>query len=365
MTTGNPAMNAALARILSRRLVICLGPGGVGKTTVSAALGVAAARNGRAVDVMTIDPAPRLLDALGLDANRADPQDVQIAGAPRGARLRALRLDPKHTFDRLVERHAPNAATRDSILNNRIYRNLSTALAGIADYMAIERLLELYDDASNDLVVLDTPPASEAIDFLDAPTRLLDLLNSRALNLLGPSGGFLSMADAATRAILAAFDRITGLRILGDLRGLLVSFESMYQGFAERAGRARSLMQAETTHAVVITTAEPERILQIEPFIASLAASGIAVGAVVVNRVGFDLPDRSALTNGIASAIRRKLARNLRDFRALQRREDAALLELRKVVGPGTAIIAAPDLGAEPRSLKDLSEFAARLTERE
>src|SRR5580693_1294863 len=156
------------------RLVICLGPGGVGKTTLSAALALNAAIAGRAVDVMTVDPAPRLLDALG---------------APRGGRLRALKLDPKQTFDMLIERHAPSAAARDAILSNRIYRNLSTALAGVADYMAMEQLLELNRDTSTGLIVLDTPPAREAIDFLDAPRRMLELLGSRAITLLGAEIG--------------------------------------------------------------------------------------------------------------------------------------------------------------------------------
>jgi anion-transporting ArsA/GET3 family ATPase len=359
-------MNPALDRIFSRRLIICLGPGGVGKTTVSAALGVAAARHGLAADLMTIDPAPRLLDALGLDAGSCELQAVRASGSRRNGRLRALRLDPKHTFDRLVESRAPSPEARDTILNNRIYRNLSTALAGVAHYMAVERLLELHDDDSLDVVVLDTPPAREALDFLDAPGRLLDLLNSRALSLLGSPGGILSMADVASRAILAAFDRITGMRILNELRTFVGDFEGMYQGFAERAERARTLMRADSTHAILITTAEPERVGQIEPFITGLAAAGITVGAVVANRIGFDLPECASLgPNGLEPPLRQKLAHNLRDFRALKRREDAAFDALRRIVAPGTAVIAAPELIDEPRSLKALADFAASLVERD
>src|SRR3984893_6901691 len=154
------------------RLIICLGPGGVGKTTISAALALYGAMEGRSVDVMTVDPAPRLLDALGLDASSSEPQRVPLNGVldrdGRHARprLRALKLDPKATFDALVNRHAPSHAARDSILKNRIYRNLSDALSGVGDYMAMEKLLELYSAAGADLIVLDTPPASAAIDFL-------------------------------------------------------------------------------------------------------------------------------------------------------------------------------------------------------
>src|SRR5271154_3273704 len=185
----------------SQKLVICLGPGGVGKTTISAALAVHAAILGRAVDVMTVDPAPRLLDALGLEGDSSEPVEVFLDGVHRSrrsktrghARLRALRLDPKRTFDSIIARYALSDAARDAILENRIYRNLSGALAGVADYMAMEKLLELAANPATDLLVLDTPPATEAIDFLDAPRRLLDLLNSRAVNLLGaPAGVFRS-----------------------------------------------------------------------------------------------------------------------------------------------------------------------------
>jgi len=218
----------------SPSLVICLGPGGVGKTTISAALAVHAAMIGRAVDVMTVDPAPRLLDALGLGADSSEPVEVELEGirhARRGgggsarARLRALRLDPKRTFDSIVARYAPSEAARDTILENRIYRNLSGALAGVADYMAMEKLLELAANALTDLLVLDTPPAAEAIDFLDAPRRLLELLNSRAVSLLGAPGGLfrsrLRMVDIAARAVLTAFDRVTGLNLLSDIQSFV------------------------------------------------------------------------------------------------------------------------------------------------
>src|SRR5207237_5100509 len=136
----------------------------------------------------------------------------------------------------LVARYASSEAARDTILANRLYRNLSAALAGVGDYMAIEKLLELEGDPDNDLVVLDTPPAREALDFLGAPRRMLDLLNSRAATLLGASRGFLGqrlkMVDLAARAVLAAFDRLAGLHLLDDVHGFVKSFDGMYQGFA-------------------------------------------------------------------------------------------------------------------------------------
>ncbi|HUY82977.1 MAG TPA: ArsA-related P-loop ATPase, partial [Steroidobacteraceae bacterium] len=318
------------------RLLICLGPGGVGKTTLSAALALNAAIAGRTVDVMTVDPAPRLLDALGLAAGDLAIQTVPLAGlgAPRGARLRALKLDPKRTFDSLIERHAPSAAARDAILANRIYRNLSSALAGVANYMAIEKLIELNADTSTGLIVLDTPPALQAIDFLDAPRRLLELLGSRAITLLGAGRsalrGRLSMIDLAARAVLNAFDRLTGLHLLGDVQGFVANFDGMYAGFADRAAQAQALIRNDDTLVVLVTTAEAERVDQAIEFIAALTELGLKLGAVAVNRVMAPLPGPSAIAAaGLPAALGRKLQRNLDDYGALRQREAHALERLR------------------------------------
>ena len=358
------------------RLIICLGPGGVGKTTISAALAVYGAIEGRSVDVMTVDPAPRLLDALGLDASSAEPQRVPLDGvldreaAKNGRRgrprLRALKLDPKGTFDALVERYAPSPEARATILQNRIYRNLSDALSGVGDYMAMEKLLELHFAPDADLIVLDTPPASEAIDFLDAPRRLLDLLNSRAITLLGGSGGSLlrglKMVDFAARTVLSAFDRATGLHLLRDVQGFVESFAGMYAGFAERAQKAGALLRSRETIIVIVTTAEAARIAQAREFAASLDAAGLRVDAVVVNRMMPEMPNSAEIAHAkISPALKRKLARNLKDFQALKHREMHALKDLRAGLSAKSRILTAPDLGREPRTLTDLAEIARSL----
>ncbi len=354
------------------RLIICLGPGGVGKTTISAALALYGALEGRSVDVMTVDPAPRLLDALGLDASSAEPQRVPLGGLLDGnsrrprPRLRALKLDPKATFDALVDRYAPSAAARDTILENRIYRNLSDALSGVGDYMAMEKLLELRLAPDADLIVLDTPPASEAIDFLDAPRRLLDLLNSRAITLLGRSGGSLlrglKMVDFAARTVLSAFDKATGLHLLGDVQGFVESFAGMYAGFAERAQKAGELLRSRETIIVIVTTAEVARITPAREFAAALDRAGLQVDAVVVNRMMPEIPDSAEIARAkISPALKRKLARNLKDFEALKQRETHALKDLRGGLPAKSRILAARDLGREPRTLADLAEIARSL----
>jgi anion-transporting ArsA/GET3 family ATPase len=377
MTTTHPAHG-----LLAGRLLVCLGPGGVGKTTVSAALALSAAMAGRRVDVMTVDPAPRLLDALGLGGvDAAEPREVPLEGLPdtqamneaagdsadaasarrrparRAGRLRALRLDPKRTFDAIVARHAPSPAAADAIMQNRIYRNLSQALAGVGDYMAMERLLELSEEPTTNLVVLDTPPAREALDFLDAPRRLLDLLNSRAVTLLG--GGMrrgFSVVDLAARAVLSAFDRLTGLHLLGDVQAFVRSFDGMYAGFAERAGRAQRLLVASDTAVVVVTTAEPERIAQAHEFLDALRAAGIEPRAVIVNRTLPAIPSVAQIGRApLGPAVRRKLIRAAGEFAALRQREVAAIASLRAGGSPQLEVAAVPDLGREPVELADLA----------
>jgi anion-transporting ArsA/GET3 family ATPase len=344
----------------THRLLLCLGPGGVGKTTTASAIGLRAALEGGSVDVMTIDPAPRLLDALGLDAASSEPQDVALnALAVGGAgRLRALKLDPKHTFDAVVRRYAPSRAIAATILENRLYNNLSGALAGVGDYMAMEKLLELYDDPSTDLIVLDTPPAIEALDFLGAPERLLDLLSSRATTLLG---GGLKLSDLAARAVLSAFDRVTGLHLLGDVQAFVRSFEGMYQGFAERAARARAILGGPECMVLVITSPEELRVEETGVFIRSLDRAGIRIDALIVNRVAPPMPDQSRLARVKPAALQRKMRRNWRDFAALKQREAASLRVLEQMLPEGVAMLMAPDLGRQPLSLEDLAEIAGTI----
>ena len=303
-----------------------------------------------------------------VESRRPRPQWRARAGARRrparrAGRLRALRLDPKRTFDAIVARHAPSPAAADAIMQNRIYRNLSQALAGVGDYMAMERLLELSEEPATDLVVLDTPPAREALDFLDAPRRLLDLLNSRAVTLLG--GGMrrgFSVVDLAARAVLSAFDRLTGLHLLSDVQAFVRSFDGMYAGFAERAARVQQLLVAGDTAVVVVTTAEPERIAQAHEFLAALRTAGIEPRAVIVNRTLPAIASAEQIARApLAPALRRKLARAAEEFAALHQREAAAIASLRAGGPAELKLLAMPDLGREPAELADLARLGQSL----
>jgi anion-transporting ArsA/GET3 family ATPase len=376
MKSTSSSRQAESLDLAALKLVVCLGPGGVGKTTISAAFAVDAAAHGRSVDVMTVDPAPRLLDALGLSAESAEPVEVSLdtltharRGKSRHARLRAVRLDPKRTFDAIIARYAPSNAARDAILENRIYRNLSDALAGVADYMAMEKLLELGSNPATEMVVLDTPPAAEALDFLDAPRRLLELLNSRAIGLLGAPGGVfrrrLRVVDIAARAVLAAFDRITGLNLLRDVQAFVGSFDGMYEGFAARATAAQEKLRAQDTAIVIVTTAEASRIAQAREFIEALERVDLRVAALIVNRVMAEMPDGAEISSAkIPAALKKKLKRNLADYGALKTREETSLKALRHSLPQGAVLTVVPDLGREPLTIADLAEVGRSLRSR-
>jgi anion-transporting ArsA/GET3 family ATPase len=227
-------------------------------------------------------------------------------------------------------------------------------------------MLELAADSATDLLVLDTPPATEAIDFLDAPRRLLELLNSRAVSLLGAPGGLfrsqLRVVDLAARAVLAAFDRVTGLNLLSDVQSFVRSFDGMYEGFSARATRAQEKLRGDDTAIVIVTTAESSRIAQAREFIVALGHAGLRVSAMVVNRVMADLPDAAELsTANITPSLKKKLKRNLADYAALKSREAVSLDALRSSLPVGAVMMMAPDLGREPHTIADLAEIGLSL----
>ncbi len=226
--------------VADRSIVVCCGSGGVGKTTTAAAFALEAARRGRRACVVTIDPARRLADALGLDDLTNRP--TRIEGAWPGE-LWALMLDPKGTFDDLVQRYADSAEQAEGILANRIYRNLTGALSGTQEYMAMEKLYELVEEGGFDLVVVDTPPTRNALDFLDAPRRLTRFLGNRVFQtLMMPTRAWLQVMGVATQALLRTISKVAGAEIVHDAVAFFQAFEGMEEGFRIRAARVRELL---------------------------------------------------------------------------------------------------------------------------
>src|SRR4029453_15597553 len=232
-------------------ICICAGAGGVGKTTTSAAIAGGMAQGGVKVAVLTIDPARRLANSLGMPELGNEERRIEL-DAP--GELWAMMLDAKSTFDGIVAKHAPDAATRDAVLSNRIYQELSTAVAGSQEYMAMEKLHELHQEGRYDLLVLDPPPPPNPLSFIDAPKKLAAFIDSRTLQLFtGPGMLGLKVLGRGSAMALSVLKRATGVDLLEDLGAFFSSFGDMAEGFRERAERVNALL-ADSRSAFVLVT---------------------------------------------------------------------------------------------------------------
>ncbi len=266
-----------------RSVVVCCGSGGVGKTTVSATFALAAARAGRRSCVVTVDPARRLADALGVESLPNTPSEV--AGDWPG-HLHALMLDSKGTFDDLVQRYARTPEQAESILANRLYQNLAGALSGTQEYMAMEKLYELVNSGEFDIVVVDTPPTRNALDLLDAPRRLTRFLENRLFRaILVPTKMSLRAVGVATQALLRTIAKVAGAEIVQDAVSFFQAFEGMEDGFRSRASAVHELLADPATAYVLVTSARPDALREAGFFAEKLAERDVAVAALVVNRI--------------------------------------------------------------------------------
>ncbi|MFL5890163.1 MAG: ArsA family ATPase [Solirubrobacteraceae bacterium] len=320
--------------IADKRIVICGGSGGVGKTTASAAIAMGAAARGRKVAVVTIDPARRLANSLGLEelGNEpalVDPQLFPAAGIEMEGELWAMMLDPKRTFDDLIDRLAPNEKSRDEVLANRIYQELSNAVAGSQEFTAMAKLYELDRSHDFDLIVLDTPPSRNALDFLDAPDRLTQFFEGRALQVfLRPTGLAARVMGRGTGMVFGVLKRVTGIDLLEDLAVFFRSLSGMIDGFRERAQAVNKLLADPGTVFLLVTSPEREPIDEAIFFWRKLKAARMPFGGVVVNRVHHDLlgdaevEDVSAeLVGELGDKLAARVADNFRDYHVLARRD--------------------------------------------
>jgi anion-transporting ArsA/GET3 family ATPase len=281
--------------LTQREILVCVGCGGVGKTTVAASLALEAARRGRRALVLTIDPAQRLADALGVTALGNRPESLArdkltAMGVPEHGSLHAVMLDMKRTFDDLVDRFSKTPAERDRVLGNAIYQHASDALAGSVEYSAMEKVFELHQSGEYDLIVVDTPPAQHALDFLDAPARLLDFLDSRLVALLihpaFAAGRFgFRLFQRSTQRVLQLLEQVTGLGFLEDISEFLLAFEGMADGFRERAHGVRKLILGPTSAFVLVTGAGSESVRQSDRFLDRLEEHRVPLAGAVVNRI--------------------------------------------------------------------------------
>ncbi len=381
---------------LERRVVVCVGCGGVGKTTVAAAIALEAARAGRRALVITIDPARRLADALGVETlgNQPEPlprETLAALGVPPEGSLSALMLDMKSTFDDLVARFAESPAARERVLHNPIYRHVSDALAGSVEYSAMEKVYELSRSDAYDTLVVDTPPAQHALDFLDAPERLLEFLDSRLVKMLIHPAMVAGRLGArwfewGTRRALGLIERISGIGFLQDVSEFLMAFEHMSEGFQARAKEVRSLLLGPESAFVLVASPESESVKSAQRFLARLEASNVSVAGIVANRVRAwpddgpapgaldpESPDTARLARALAEqgdanfpAVRaaRAAIEAAARYAALVRRDATALDALREhAERRGSFFRAVPELLGDVHDLTGLQKVATALSQ--
>ncbi len=346
-----------------RSIAICCGSGGVGKTTTSAVLALEAARRGRRAVVVTIDPARRLADALGLSGGLSNtPRRIE---GPWPGELWAVMLDTKSTFDELVNRHANDAAQAERILDNRFYRNISSALSGTQEYMAAEKLYELHEDGDWDLVVVDTPPTRNALDFLDAPDRLTRFLDHRLYRvLMAPTRVYLRALNVAAQTFLRSVTKTIGGEVLADAIAFFQAFDGMEAGFRQRAVRVRELLTDAASAYVLVAAPRHDAVEEASYFADRLAGYGIEISALIVNRVHprfGTLTAAEALARADGAPARlAPLWANLAELTEVADREDEHLAELTTRVAPAP-VVRVPFLADDVHDLDGLRAVAAHL----
>jgi anion-transporting ArsA/GET3 family ATPase len=292
MSPRTPAVPPVLdvdAVLDTAKILVCTGSGGVGKTTTAASLALRAAERGRRTVVLTIDPARRLAQSMGLTELDNTPRRVEGVDASRGGSLDAMMLDMKRTFDDIVLAHS-EPAKAEAILNNPFYQALSSSFAGTQEYMAMEKLGQLQATGDYDLVVVDTPPTRSALDFLDAPERLTTFLDGRMVRILltpAKAGGkaYLKVLSGSISLFTTVITRIIGAQVLQDVSQFIAALETMFGGFRERAQGTYDLLKAPGTAFVVVAAPERDALREAAYFVERLAEESMPLAGLVVNRV--------------------------------------------------------------------------------
>ena len=353
------------------RVLICCGSGGVGKTTTSAALALAHARAGHRVAVLTIDPARRLADSLGVGPLGNSAQRVPL---PEGQRLDAMMLDMKATWDQLVERLAPSPQERDRILENRYYRFASTRLAGSHEYMAMERLYELYESGDYDVVVLDTPPSRHAVEFLRAPGRIAGLFDEGVMTWLAlpkDSRGFRAL-ERGSEVVTGVLKRLIGRGTIGEIAEFFDAMQGLWDALRDRGTAVDELLRSDEVRFLLVTTPAPAARAEARTFRALLEDNGMPLAGFVVNRVAPTPSAPSAplvfppcpeeLEPAAWSSICAGVAEAPARAAALAEAERPALEAL---ADEGVRLWTVPELGRDVHDLEGLGWIADRLAESE
>ena len=353
------------ALIEEREILICSGSGGVGKTTTAAVLAIEAAGLGRRAVVVTIDPAKRLADALGLGGQGIGNVPRRIDGDWSGE-LWAVMLDTKSTFDDLVTTYSSDPEQAERILANRFYKNISGALSGTQEYMAMEKLYDLHTDDRFDLVIVDTPPSRNALDFLEAPKRLTRFLDHRLYRvLMAPTRGVMKAVNVGAQAFVRSVSKVVGGEVFDDAIAFFQAFDGMEQGFKERAEKVLQLIESPATGFVLVASPKRDTVAEARFFADKLAENQIPVAALIVNRMhprfSDALPEAlSARADTLDGTDIGGLYRNLADFALVAAREEEHLAGLAEQVEPAP-VVRVPFLRSDVHDLDGLRLVADHL----
>jgi anion-transporting ArsA/GET3 family ATPase len=360
----------------SNRVVVCCGAGGVGKTTTAAAMALRAAEYGRTVVVLTIDPAKRLAQALGINDLGNSPQRVPLAPEVPGE-LYAMMLDMRRTFDEMVIQYSGGDRAQ-AILDNQFYQTVATSLAGTQEYMAMEKLGQLLGEDRWDLVVVDTPPSRNALDFLDAPERLGSFMDSRLWKLLlGPGRGIGRLVTGAVGLAMKALSTVLGSQMLSDAASFVQSLDATFGGFREKADRTYALLKRRGTQFVVVSAAEPDALREASFFVDRLSEEHMPLAGLILNRThpmlcslpleraidgakafengtyGNDAIEGNDLTKAILEIHADRASTSKREIRLLSRFTGA---------NPQVAIVGVPSLPFDVSDLEALRAIADQMT---
>jgi len=371
MSTAPRALDmGAILADTTNRVVVCCGAGGVGKTTTAAAMALRAAEYGRTVVVLTIDPAKRLAQALGIESLGNSPQRVPLAPEVKGE-LHAMMLDMRRTFDEMVLQYS-DGDRAEAILENQFYQTVATSLAGTQEYMAMEKLGQLLAEDKWDLVVVDTPPSRNALDFLDAPKRLGSFMDSRLWRLLlAPGRGIGKLVTGAVGLAMKALSTVLGSQMLADAAGFVQALDATFDGFREKADRTYELLKRRGTQFVVVSAAEPDALREATFFVDRLSQEKMPLAGLVLNRTHPMLCDLHADKANEAAdqlggedgpdALTAAVLRIHAD-RALTAKREVRLLSRFTGANPHVAIVGVPSLPFDVSDLEALRAIADQLT---
>lgn len=352
-------------KIFSRKILVCCGSGGVGKTTTAAALGVQAALHGKRTIVLTIDPAKRLATAMGLTDLSYEPKRIPLKGG--SGELFAMMLDTKRTFDRLIERYSSNKQAKDSIFKNRLYQYMSNMIAGSQEYMAMEKLYEVFQEGEYDLLILDTPPTRHALDFLEAPQRMINLTGNSLLKwFLKPSlfvgrVGFGALGKGAEK-IMSAFDRLAGLGFLQELSEMISLISDLLGGFHERAQSVHNLLRKEGVGFLLISSPSSVSIQDALYFHEKIEEYQLPFLGFIVNRLhqsGINVREKDL--SALSPHLKEKILQQLKNYQLLSQRDEGGLRLLKKMGRKASFYTTVPLFTQDIHDLQGLQELGEAL----